>query len=71
MFVAQTMAFDVHDVFIYRFATQKAQTSGTFLDVVKKNNSMYTHQACDEKFDLGLEWKKSDADFLGGSALFF
>ena len=50
---------------------QKTQTSGTFLDVVKKNNSMCTHQAHDEKFDLGLEWKKSDADFGGGSALFF
>ena len=50
---------------------QKTQASGTFLNVVKKNNSICTHQAHDEKFDLGLEWKKSDADFGGGSALFF
>ena len=49
---------------------QKTQTSGNFLDVVKKNNSMCTHQAHDEKFDFGLEWKKSDADFGGVSSIF-
>ena len=41
----------------------ETQTSWTFLDDVKKNKIMCAHQAHDEKSDLRLEWKKTDADF--------